>query len=34
MKFTDGFWSKRDGVTVLHPVQLQDTTARADSLTV
>jgi alpha-D-xyloside xylohydrolase len=33
MKFTDGYWRKRDGVTVLHPVQLQDTAADATSLT-
>jgi alpha-D-xyloside xylohydrolase len=34
MKFTDGFWRKRDGLTVLHPVQVQDTAPTADSLTV
>jgi alpha-D-xyloside xylohydrolase len=33
MKFTDGYWRKRDGMTVLHPVQLQDTVERAESLT-
>ena len=33
MKFTDGYWRKRDGLTVLHPVQLQDTTSDATSLT-
>src|SRR5690349_11902356 len=33
MKFTDGYWRKRDGLTVLHPVQVQDTTADARSLT-
>ena len=33
MKFTDGYWRKRDGVTVLHPVQLQDTSSDATSLT-
>src|SRR4051794_17323381 len=33
MKFTDGYWRKRDGLTVLHPVQLQDTEADAHSLT-
>ena len=33
MKFTDGYWRKRDGLTVLHPVQLQDTSADATSLT-
>ena len=25
MKFTDGFWLKRAGLTVLHPAQLHDT---------
>jgi alpha-D-xyloside xylohydrolase len=24
MKFTDGYWCKRDGLTVLHPAELQD----------
>jgi len=33
MKFTDGYWRKRDGLTVLHPVQLQDTARAAGSLT-
>ena len=33
MKFTDGYWRKRDGVTVLHPAHLQDTATTADSLT-
>ncbi|MFI7542593.1 alpha-xylosidase [Actinoplanes sp. NPDC049599] len=33
MKFTDGYWRKRDGLTVLHPVQLQDTSAGTTSLT-
>jgi alpha-D-xyloside xylohydrolase len=33
MKFTDGYWRKRDGLTVLHPVQLQDTSAGAGTLT-
>ncbi len=33
MKFTDGYWRKRDGVTVLHPAQLHDTEADAASLT-
>src|SRR4051812_37018672 len=33
MKFTDGYWRKRDGLTVLHPVQLQDTSVDARSLT-
>jgi len=33
MKFTDGYWRKRDGLTVLHPVQLQDTVRAAGSLT-
>jgi alpha-D-xyloside xylohydrolase len=34
MKFTDGFWRKRDGVLALHPAHLQDTSADATSLTV
>ncbi len=34
MKFTDGYWRKRDGLTVLHPVQLVDASADAGSLTV
>ncbi|GGL14402.1 alpha-xylosidase [Mangrovihabitans endophyticus] len=34
MKFTDGYWRKRDGLTVLHPVQLQDSVAGPDRLTV
>src|SRR5690349_12868187 len=33
MKFTDGFWHKRDGVSALHPVHLQDIEAEADRLT-
>ena len=33
MKFTDGYWRKRDGLTVLHPVQLQDTAAGPGTLT-
>ncbi|GAB3800611.1 hypothetical protein [Micromonospora zhanjiangensis] len=34
MKFTDGYWRKRDGLTVLHPVQLVDATADDRSLRV
>ncbi|WP_305783173.1 alpha-xylosidase [Symbioplanes lichenis] len=34
MKFTDGYWRKRDGLTVLHPAQLQDSTHDDRSLTV
>ncbi|ASW53895.1 alpha-xylosidase [Plantactinospora sp. KBS50] len=34
MKFTDGYWRKRDGLTVLHPVQMVDASADAHSLTV
>ncbi|WP_229075549.1 alpha-xylosidase [Actinoplanes sp. DH11] len=34
MKFTDGYWRKRDGVTVLHPAHVQDSVIGADSLTV
>jgi alpha-D-xyloside xylohydrolase len=34
LKFTDGYWRKRDGLTVLHPVQVQDTAADRQSLTV
>jgi alpha-D-xyloside xylohydrolase len=33
MKFTDGYWRKRDGFAVLHPTQLRDTEADADTLT-
>jgi alpha-D-xyloside xylohydrolase len=33
MKFTDGYWRKRAGVTVLHPAQLQDTATGPDTLT-
>lgn len=33
MKFTDGYWHKRDGFAVLHPAQLHDTDADATSLT-
>ena len=33
MKFTDGYWQKRAGVTVLHPAQLHDTTPGERSLT-
>ncbi|MFC7533766.1 alpha-xylosidase [Actinoplanes sp. GCM10030250] len=34
MKFTDGYWRKRTGLTVLHPAHLQDSTVGPDSLTV
>jgi alpha-D-xyloside xylohydrolase len=34
VKFTDGFWRKRDGLRVLHPVELRDSVRGADSLTV
>src|SRR3954447_19005221 len=33
MKFTDGFWLKRAGLTVLHPAQLHDTENDGASLT-
>ncbi|XVU21991.1 alpha-xylosidase [Actinoplanes sp. CA-054009] len=33
MKFTDGYWLKRPGLTVLHPSQLRDTEAGENSLT-
>ncbi|MEU8818664.1 alpha-xylosidase [Actinoplanes sp. NPDC048796] len=33
MKFTDGYWLKRPGLTVLHPSQLRDTQAGENSLT-
>jgi alpha-D-xyloside xylohydrolase len=33
MKFTDGYWSKRAGFTVLHPAQLRDTSSDGTSLT-
>jgi alpha-D-xyloside xylohydrolase len=33
MKFTDGYWRKRDGVAVLHPAQLRDTASDGTSLT-
>ena len=33
MKFTDGYWHKRDGFTVLHPSQLHDTDTDETSLT-
>ncbi len=33
MKFTDGYWRKRDGYAVLHPAQLRDTTSDGTSLT-
>jgi alpha-D-xyloside xylohydrolase len=34
MKFTDGFWRKRDGVTALHPAHVHDLSADTSSLTV
>ncbi|SDT44271.1 alpha-xylosidase [Actinoplanes derwentensis] len=34
MKFTDGYWRKRAGITVLHPAHLQDTATTSDTLTV
>jgi alpha-D-xyloside xylohydrolase len=34
MKFTDGYWRKRSGLTVLHPAHLLDSSAGPDSLTV
>ena len=34
MKFTDGYWRKRDGVTALHPAHLHDVEADATTLTV
>ncbi|GLY04203.1 alpha-xylosidase [Actinoplanes sp. NBRC 101535] len=34
MKFTDGYWRKRAGLTVLHPAHFQDSAAAPDSLTV
>ncbi|KUL33377.1 alpha-xylosidase [Actinoplanes awajinensis] len=34
MKFTDGYWRKRDGYQVLHPAQFQDSAPGPDSLTV
>src|SRR5258708_31582121 len=33
MKFTDGFWRKRDGVAALHPAQVYDLVEGAASLT-
>ncbi|WP_127505757.1 alpha-xylosidase [Actinoplanes solisilvae] len=33
MKFTDGYWLKRKGLTVLHPAQLRDSEADENSLT-
>ncbi|MBL7262164.1 alpha-xylosidase [Paractinoplanes lichenicola] len=33
MKFTDGYWLKRQGMTVLHPAQLRDTSADEKTLT-
>nr|WP_221379610.1 alpha-xylosidase [Actinoplanes polyasparticus] len=34
MKFTDGYWLKRKGFTVLHPAQLRDSQADEKALTV
>lgn len=34
MKFTDGYWRKRDGLTVVHPAQHLDSVPGPDSLTV
>jgi len=34
MKFTKGYWQKREGVQALHPVELHSAEARAGSLTV
>src|ERR1043166_224916 len=34
MKFTKGYWQKREGVHALHPVALHSATATGDSLTV
>ncbi|MCM4077832.1 alpha-xylosidase [Paractinoplanes hotanensis] len=34
MKFTDGYWLKREGLTVLHPAQLRDSQADEKALTV
>ncbi|AEV83328.1 alpha-glucosidase [Actinoplanes sp. SE50] len=34
MRFTDGYWRKRDGLTVVHPAHLQDSVPGPDSLTV
>ena len=34
MKFTDGYWRKRDGVAALHPAHLHDVEADATTLTV
>jgi alpha-D-xyloside xylohydrolase len=33
MKFTDGYWRKRDGLVVLHPAQLHDTEPGEAALT-
>jgi alpha-D-xyloside xylohydrolase len=33
MKFTDGYWRKRDGLVVLHPSQLHDTESDGTTLT-
>jgi len=34
MKFTKGYWQKRDGVRALHPVELHSAAASRDALTV
>ena len=34
MKFTDGYWRKRDGLTVVHPAHHLDSAPGPDSLTV
>src|SRR3569833_1440328 len=34
MKFTDGFWHKREGVVALHPQHTQDVRTTRDTLTV
>ncbi|GIF05686.1 alpha-xylosidase [Actinoplanes siamensis] len=34
MKFTDGYWRKRDGLTVVHPAHYLDSSAGPESLTV
>jgi alpha-D-xyloside xylohydrolase len=34
MKFTDGFWRKRDGIQALHPVHVHDVSAHPTELTV
>ena len=34
MKFTKGYWQKREGVQALHPIELHSATASRDALTV